>query len=213
MSKVFFENTPLVQNICMEVSSRCGGFLQDKVAIASFKAMMCGVSEFLKTVKSPKTPMAFTITDTEGNFIAGAYVVYNESPDTTDEASGNWNYAWTFYKDDIPENATVYDIKSETTHKIITDAAFKYASAVYYGGEAIIDMFTICFSVLKDYLLEVATEDDVYEMEDPGVFEAQAKIENGEKVIALIPNGKLKSILKGENGDETIEKENSEKEK
>jgi len=198
----------------MEVSSRCGGFLQDKVAIASFKAMMCGVSEFLKTTKTPKHPVAFTITDTEDNFIVGAHISYNDSPEQkTDDASGNWNYAWTFYKEDIPEDAVVYDIKSETTHKIITDAAFKYASAVYYGGEAIIDMFTICFSVLKDYLLEVATEDDRYEMEDPGVFEAFAEIKNGEKEIGLTPSGKLKSIAKGKNGDETIEKENSEKEK
>lgn len=208
MSKVEFANSSLIGALRTEVHKRCGGFIDDKVAAASFKAMMCGATAFLATVKSTKTPMALTVTDTENNFIVGAVVQYNESPEEVDETSGNWNYFWTFNKEDIPEDAVEYDIKSEKTHKIVMEAAFQYASAKYNGSQGLIEMFTIAFNTLKDYLMEAAQEGDTYELVDPGVFTAQSAVEDGEKVISIIPDGLIKKLIKD---DSALEKENESK--
>ena len=208
MSKVEFSNSSLIGALRTEVHKKCSGFIDEKVAAASFKAMMCGATAFLATVKSTKTPMALTVTDAENNFIVGAVVEYNESPEEKDETSGNWNYFWTFEKSDIPENAVEYDIKSEKTHKIIMEAAFQYASAKYNGNKGLIDMFTVCFNTLKDYLMEAAQEGDTYELVDPGVFTAQSAVEDGEKVISIVPNRLIKKLIKD---DSALEKENESK--
>ena len=202
MAKVQIEESTMVSVLVHEVSKRIQGFMEPTNAVRTYKALMVGITRFLATVKTTKHPTAFTVTDGEGNFVIGAVVEYEEAPDKEDDVTGNWDYYFTFNKEDIPEKAVIYDIKSEQTHKPIAAAVWEYCSARFGGTDGMINIYVIAFEVLRDYMLEGAVEGDTYELIYPGVFTAQSSVENGEKVVSLIPDGLIKKMIKD---DEKLE--------
>lgn len=206
MALVNIEESSLVSVLIHDVSKRLGGFIPPESAIKTYKALIVGATRFLSTVKTTKNPVAFTVTDKEGNFVVGAVIEYTDAPDAEDDVTGNWNFFFTFIKTDIPENATIYDVKSEQTHDTISAAAWEYASARFEGTESLINLYIVAFEVLRDYMLEGAVEGDVYELVYPGVFKAQSAVEDGEKVISLIPDGLIKKMIKDDSALENAKK-------
>lgn len=202
MAKVQIEESSMVSVLVHEVSKRIQGFMEPTNAVRTYKALMVGITRFLATVKTTKHPVAFTITDNEGNFVMAAVVEYEDAPDKEDDVTGNWDYYYTFYKDDVPEKSVIYDVKSEQTHKPIAAAAWEYCSARFGGTDGLINIYVIAFEVLRDYMMEGAVEGDTYELVYPGVFTAQSSVENGEKVVSLIPDGLIKKMVKD---DEKLE--------
>ena len=197
MSKVVeLENSNLKDLIGLEMEKKYNGFVDPTSAVRMFKSMFIGVTSYLATVKSTKTPVAFTVEDEEGNFIVGAVIEYNEAPEEEDDVLGNWMYYWTFNKSDIPENATVYEVKNTQSHKTIIDAVWQHTSGRFEGTESLIQTFIIGFGSLKDCLLDNAIEGDTYELVYPGVFTAAVAIEDGEKVLSITPDGLVKKMIK-----------------
>lgn len=196
MATVNIEESSLVSILVHDVSKKAGGFIPEAVAVKTYKALTIGIAKFLATVKTTKNPVAFTVTDTEGNFIVGAVVEYTDAPDVEDDITGNWNFFFTFDKNDIPENAMTYDIKDKQTHDVIIVAAWEYASAQFQGTDAMITMFVIAFESLRDYMMEAANDGDEYELVYQGVFVARSTIEEGEKVVSLTPDGLIKKMIK-----------------
>ena len=206
MATVQIEDSSMVSVLIHDVSKRLGGFLDQSMAVKTYKALFVGATRFLSTVKTTKNPVAFTVSDKEGNFVVAGVVEYTDAPDAEDDITGNWNFYFTYRKEDIPENATVYDVKNQQTHETITAAAWEYASARFEGTEALIDIFIIAFEVLRDYMMEGAVEGDVYELVYPGVFKAQSAVEDGEKVVSLIPDGLIKKMIKDDSALENAKK-------
>lgn len=206
MATVNIEESSLVSVLIHEVSNRLGGFLDQNMAVKTYKALIVGATRFLSTVKTTKNPVAFLVDDKEGNFVVAGVVEYTEAPDAEDDITGNWNFYFTFNKSDIPENATVYNVKSEQTHETICTAAWEYASARFDGTESLINLYILAFEVLRDYMMEGAVEGDVYELVYPGVFKAQSAVEDGEKVVSLIPDGLIKKMIKDDSALENAKK-------
>ena len=197
MSKVVeLENSNLKDLIGLEMEKKYNGFVDPTSAVRMFKSMFIGVTSYLATVKSTKTPVAFTVEDEEGNFIVGAVIEYNEAPEEEDDVLGNWMYYWTFNKSDIPENATVYEVKNTQSRKTIIDAVWQHTSGRFEGTESLIQTFIIGFGSLKDCLLDNAIEGDTYELVYPGVFASAVAIEDGEKVLSITPGGLIKKMIK-----------------
>lgn len=203
MATIQLEESALLNSYVHEMGKRFGGFIDPKNVIKTYKALVVSATSFLATVKTTKTPVAFTVEDNEGNLIIAAVVEYNEAPEVEDDVTGNWNYFWTFDKNDIPENTTCYDVKQKQTHEPIFKAAWEFCSAKFEGTEAMINLFIMSFSLLKDYMLDGAVEGDTYELVYPGVFKAQSAVENGEKVVSFVPDGLIKKMIKD---DEALEK-------
>ena len=197
MSKVVeLENSNLKDLIGLEMEKKYNGFVDPTSAVRMFKSMFIGFTSYLATVKSTKTPVAFTVEDEEGNFIVGAVIEYNEAPEEEDDVLGNWMYYWTFNKSDIPENATVYEVKNTQSHKTIIDAVWQHTSGRFEGTESLIQTFIIGFGSLKDCLLDNAIEGDTYELVYPGVFASAVAIEDGVKVLSSTPDGLIKKRIK-----------------
>ena len=194
---VKIEDTNLANDVVMATERAFKyGFLPEAAALKCFKVYVVAITRYLATVKNTKTPTAFTITDTEGKFIVGAVVEYNDTASEEDGTTGNWNYYWTFDENDIPKEAVVYDIKNKQTHKIIIKSAWSDMNAEIAGEEALIILGVTIFEVLKKHLVEKASADEVYELESDGVFKCQSQIENGEVAMSIIPDGLIKKMIK-----------------
>ena len=187
--------------IVSEVESTTGGWIELESAKRNYKALIIGYTGFLGMVKNSKTPTALVIEDKEGNFIVAAVVEYNE--ESEQEETGNWNYFWTFYKEDIPENATVYDIKSKQCHTTICEVANKFERAQYAGSEALISMSVIAFSTLREYLTQNANNGDGgLELVYDNVFKASSTVDGEDVKLSFIPDGQIKKMIKDDKANE-----------
>ncbi|MDD3121894.1 MAG: hypothetical protein PHC62_00095 [Candidatus Izemoplasmatales bacterium] len=204
MATVEIKNSELLKAARLEFDKRVGGLVSDETARKMYETLFISSTAFLAVVKTTKNPVALIVDDTEGNFIIAGVVEYNEAPEKEDDVLGNWNYYWTFSKDDLPENTTIYNIKDTQSHSVIIQTSWEKTSARFEGTESLINTFIIAFDILKDFLYENAREGDTYELVYPGVFTAMAAIEDGEKVISITPDGLLKKMIKD---DAAVEKE------
>ena len=191
------ENTNLAEDIKQEVENQlAGGYLPAVHALRPFKVYMVAITRYLATVKNTKAPVAFTVTDAEGKFYVGAVVEYNDTSSEEDGTTGNWNYYWTFDENDIPKEATVYDIKNKQTHQIIVKSSLSDCNAQFAGVDSLIKTASVIFGSLIKTLKDTAREDEVVELEYDGVFKCQAKVEDDEVVMSIIQDGLIKKMIK-----------------
>jgi len=151
-----------------------------------YEVVVTGISDFLALAKSKNNKVAVAVRDLKGNFLMGAIVEYHSNEN--EDMPGNWSYEFSFDEKDL-EGATVY---------LTTDTQFqKQLSATAYKMEIHIEtIIELCVSILKQWLDMNAKEAEEVNIELIGYFVASVAIENGEKVIAIIPDGAMKRLIK-----------------
>jgi len=160
-----------------------------------------GITEALADIKSKDYPVAFVIKEGEKNFICAAIVEYYKNEDD-ENRPGNWNYSWTFYEDDIPENTQIkdlYDVHLASYFRAI--ALNKYSmefDKVEYQG----DCGTYLFKVIKKWLDDNASESEENGVSAEGLVQFRVAVENGEKVMSIEVDGEIKQLIKDDSAIE-----------
>lgn len=167
-----------------------------------FDVLFTGSANLLKNAKSTDRPAAFVVRNDVKVFVAAGIVQYFENADDSNNP-GNWSLVWTFDESDIPENSLVVDFDDVQTHSyFIACAGEKYG--IQYNNEAsLVDLLVYALQQLKKWLDQNVKEGTETLIEQDGVFQARAVVENGEKVFALEPAGEIKNLIKD---DTAIEK-------
>ena len=163
--------------------------------------LFTGVAMCLGDVKDRKFPSVFVFEENNSDFIAAAIVEYFENEDDPSKP-GNWNYTWTWYKDDVPQNAKFY----RTTQPELS-SYFRGVSQGRYGMAfkdvaAITEVNRYLLIQIKKWLDENAKEGEEVGVEEPGIFQASVVVENGEKVFSLVPEGEIKKLIKDDSAIE-----------
>lgn len=163
--------------------------------------LFTGVAMCLGAVKDTKFPSAFVFEENNKDFIAAAVVEYYENKDDP-SLPGNWNYTWTWYKDDVPANSKIY----RTTQPELS-SYFRGVSQGKYGmafkdTAAVTEVTRYLLVQIKKWLDENAKEGEEVGVEEEGVFQASVVIENGEKVFSLVPEGEIKKLIKDDSAIE-----------
>lgn len=166
------------------------------------KVVLSGVTDFLNITKTTARPVAVQICDLKGNHVASAVVEYIPAEDDTETAAGSWNYYWTFDKENVAEDAQVYQITSSQVIEVLNRTAYDLIRASFKSPTFISQMTVYLFSVIKDTLDQnaPAAEGDDWVLDMDGYFEASVAIEDGKKVFAFAPKGELKVKIK----DDTV---------
>lgn len=190
----------LVQNFIL--GAKAVGLLIDENDVKNLcQAYVASAADFLQLVKTKEGKVALTFDDLKGNFILGAVVEF--TPNDEEAMPGNWNYYWTFNKEDI-QDATIYQITSNNVATVIKKRAYDDSGAVFNSLEFISQLGIMFASQLSDFLDANAKEGEDFEIEHEGYFKASVSVENGEKIKSLIPDGAMKRLIKD---DEAIEVE------
>lgn len=164
----------------------------DKIAEILFES----VALVLGQAVTKEKPASFVIDRIDESFIAGATCEYHPNEDP--EKPGNFSLSWTVNEDDIPKNVNLLSLKDPTVH-----AYFKSVGGEKYGmgfksAENLITIMTYFVECLIKWLDENAKKDERVEIEQEGVFKASVEIEDGEKVIAIEPDGLVKNLVKND---------------
>lgn len=163
--------------------------------------LVSGTTEALNSIKSTDYPVALKFCKSNGDFIAAAIVEFFPNEDTT--KPGNWNYSWTFDKDDMPKNAIVetpYSSQLLTFFRgsSISKFGFDAKKSEYYG-----DTMIYVLQMIKKWLDENAAADEEVGVALDGIIQFRVAVENGEKVFSAEPDGEIKQLIKD---DAKIEK-------
>ena len=169
----------------------------DKVATVLFT----GVSNCLKAIKSKEKPAVFKFSDLKDDTIAFAVVAYHPNEDDKTKP-GNWSYIWSFDDEDMPDDATVVNIKDGLTHPYFVSVAGNRYNMGFRRDDILIELMTYLLQTIKKYLIDNATAEDVTGVELDGVFQARSAIEDNEVVCSIEVIGETKAIIKS---DEDIE--------
>jgi hypothetical protein len=163
--------------------------------------LFTGVAMCLGDVKDRKFPSVFVFEENNSDFIAAAIVEYFENEDDPSKP-GNWNYTWTWYKDDVPANSKIYrTTQSELSSYFRGVSQGKYGMA-FRDVAGITEVNRYFLIQVKKWLDENAKEGEEVGVEEPGIFQASVVIEDGEKVFSLVPEGEIKKLIKDDSAIE-----------
>lgn len=153
-----------------------------------------GVTACLADIKSKSAPTAFMFEENNKEFIAAAVVQF--VPNKDPENPGNWNYFWTFYKDDVPENSIKVSATDANLSSYFRGVSISKFSFGFQDVESLNELTRYLLKTIKEWLNDNAVEGEEVGVELEGVFQARVVVENGEKVYSIEPAGEIKKMIK-----------------
>lgn len=189
-----FGETTIPNYYSVGLYNELGYNLSENHAVHVVDILFNAVTDALADCKNKDVPVAFVFEKPNGDFIAGAVVEYvkGEGKDKT----GNWSYYWTWYKDDIPGNATIMRSNDVANAQYFRGVATSKYAMIFVNTEAIYGLMYYILHHISKWLDDNADENNEVAIEEPGVFQARVVVENGEKVKSLEVDGEIKKFIK-----------------
>ena len=160
-----------------------------------------GVTSALSALKRQNNPIGFVFRDKSREFICAAYVEYQENENANEP--GNWNYAWTFYEDDVPEN-----MEELNTYRGDLVQFFRTRSSSVYGfypktSEIWGDISNAFIRIISAWLQENTTEGETTELILDNVITFKASVNaDGEIEKSIEVEPEIKSLIKANGPDD-----------
>lgn len=157
--------------------------------------VVTGVVSCLANIKSKEHPVAYSFVQPNGEFVIAAMVQYfeNESDKTK---PGNWNLSWTFYQEDIPENAVVHTCNEIEFFTYFVCSGMNKYGMVFENTTDIPVIAIYLFDVIKKWLNDNASDVEERGIKLDGVIQFRVAVEDGEKVLSVEPDGEIKQLIK-----------------
>lgn len=168
----------------------------ESYGIKTAYTLFTGATALLSAKKNQAKPTAFIIDELNGNFVMGAVVEYHAGKDKKDP--GNWSYAWTFNKSDIPENAEVFHIYDGMGSQMFFDSVAMNKYNFTMLSECIVPTITGMAKTISKWLDDNVNENDIVGVELDGVFQARVAVEGGEVVKSIEVIGDTKAMIKND---------------
>ena len=164
-----------------------------------FRTLFTAIADVLKLHRSKnKSRIGFTMKDEKGNFRLGAILNYRKPDDGEEDDSGNWYLEFTFHSEDMTDLDEEYDNHSDEFIMCAQQEAFTIASARFNSTKFMYIIFNTVIDTLVDFLDVNAVDGDEVEVTMRGVFTASVVVENGVKVMSIVPGEVIKQVIKAD---------------
>lgn len=196
MTVTQLKDTPIPKNYSTGLYHEKGYDLAADHTNKVLEVMVLGVTECLASAKSKEYPVVYSFVESNGEFIAAAIVQYFANEDDPTKP-GNWNYSWTFDKEDLPEGE-YRNISSNDTEFL---SYFRAVGMTKYGmvfeqPDYAGDLFRYLLTVIRNYLNDNASEAEEKAVKYDGLIQFRVAVEDGEKVMSIEVDGEVKQIIK-----------------
>lgn len=192
---IALSQTQIPQNFSVGLYNDKGYDVPADLTDAVGDIVFTGVASLLGATKNREFPVAFVFEQNNGDFVAAAIIQFMKNEDDKSKP-GSWDYSWTWYKDDVPENARIQKINDpQYTPYFRGVSQGKYGMA-FRDTAAVVEVTRFFLEQVKKWLEENASETEEVGVEQEGVFQATVAVENGEKVFSLVPEGEVKKLIK-----------------
>lgn len=164
-----------------------------------FRTLFTTIADVLKMRRDKnKSRIGFVMKDDKGNFRLGAILNYRKPDEGEEEDSGNWYLEFTFYPEDMTDLDEEYDNHSDEFIVSAQEEAYVIASARFNSTKFMYMIFNTVIDTLVDFLDVNAIEGEEVEVTMRGVFTASVVVENGVKVMSIVPGEVIKQVVKAD---------------
>ena len=202
------EESTLVTKLYEELSVAKEWGISEENWVKLYKNFAEAGYEFLSLAqdKDKKVALVITTPKEEGfKFLLGLVKEYIPNEDN-DELGGNWAFTYTFNQEDIfAENTDVRYITDPQFMKVMDSISLnnkKNSDGTPAGftiaPDFVEQVFAYLVVYLKEWLDKNARENETIDLVLEDCFTASVAVENGEKVIAMYPQGRAKSKIKND---------------
>lgn len=201
--KVNLKESQLLTQLVENVSRVEGLRITDVNWEMMIEDLSTAIYKFLAIAKDKNKKVALVFTDASEahNFLIAGIIEYHKNDDS-DEVGGNWSFVYTFNKEDINDCDLVYanDPKFIQAFNDVTSESLKNKHGDMTGytvdGMIVTKIFESIFKYLKIWLDTNARTDEVVDLVLEDHFEASVAVEDGIKVMSMVPHGRAKSQIK-----------------
>lgn len=158
-----------------------------------YHMLFMSITDCLGFTKSKDKKTAVAVKDLKGNLLLAGVVDY--TPNENEDMPGNWNYVFTTDIEDI-KDANVIDTNDNRFLKVFATTAYNLYHLEFHGGLLVTGTIEVAVNSLKQWLDVNASETEEVEIEEPGYFLASVVVENGEKIVSIVPDGAMKRLIK-----------------
>lgn len=198
MSKEFiFNQTSIPGQFSVNLLEKYKMNWADTNTATIFRVMFTAIADILKSKQDKNvTRTGFTMKDDKGNFKLGAIMTYRKPDAEEDDDSGNWYLEFTLDPEDMVDIDKEYDNHTFEFTVVANDEAHRIAGARFNDVKYIHIMFGCIVDTIVDFLDANVSESEDVSVTLNGVFTASAAIENGIKVMSIVPGEIIKQIIK-----------------
>lgn len=200
MGKEFeFEQTSIPSQYAINLKDNFGIIWLDSKTADLFRTLFSAVADVLKYNQSKDSKrIGMTMKDDKGHFKFGAILAFKEPEEGSEEDSGNWYLQFTFN----PEDMTDLSVDVDNHSDVFVRCASQEANDICYGRfrstEIMYNMFNTAIDTLVQFLDANATEAEEVDVKLRGIFTASVAIEDGQKVMSIVPGEYIKQKIKND---------------
>lgn len=200
MSKRFeFEQTSIPGQFSINLLDNYNMGWVDTRTVDIFKVLFITIADVLKIHQDKtKSRIGFAFKDDKGNFKLGAILNYRKPEADEEEDSGNWYIEFVLYPEDMTDLDCEYDNHSAEFAICANDEANRIAYARFNQNEYMTAVFNTVIDTIVNFLDVNASEDEEVEVILRGIFTASVVVENGIKVMSIVPGEAIKQIVKAD---------------
>lgn len=164
-----------------------------------YRVLFTAIADVLKTYQNKnKTRIGFKMKDDKGNFMLGAVLNYRKPDESESEDTGNWYLEFTFYEEDMTDLVEEYDNHSDVFVMCANQELKNIANGRFNTIQFMYNILNTCITTLIDWLDVNANEAEEVELTLAGVFTASVAVENGVKVMSIVPGEVIKQVIKAD---------------
>ena len=165
----------------------------DKIYTVLFDA----VTEALAKFKDVNVKKGVVFRTLDWTFIVGSTISYINDGDMADSSTGQWNYSWTIDEKDFEDIPDAIDVRSNSLmSQVFSQTGFRLYAFKFCDNDVISSMMNLCVETIVNWLRDNVKGDEPVTLELEGVLSATAEVVDGEIEIAIIPDGKVKQLIK-----------------
>ena len=194
-----FEQTSIPSQLSINLKDNFAMLWLDTRSADLYRVIFTAIADVLKHNQSKDAKrIGFVMKDDKGHFKFGAVLNYREPDAESEEDSGNWYLEFTFDPEDMDDLSVELDNHSD----IFVRCASLEAQNICYGRfrnvEIMYNMFNCAIDTLVQFLDTQASESEIVDVRLRGIFTASVAIEEGKKIMSIVPGELIKQIIKND---------------
>lgn len=200
MSKTFeFTETSIPTMFQVDLRENFGISWVDSRAPDFYRTMFATIADVLKLNQSKDHPrIGLTMKDDKGNFKMGAILVFQQPDEGAEEDSGNWYLEMTFNEEDMNDLSVSLDNHSDVFVRCASIEASNICYGRFRSTEVMYNMMDTAINEIFKFLDKNASDTEEVEVTLRGIFTASVAVENGIKIMSIVPGEYIKQIIKND---------------
>lgn len=199
MSMIELTNSGISSNYSCNLKEKFSMRWIENQTPSLYRILFSTIAQYLKLNQSKANHKSvFTLKDAKGNFKLGAIMTYHKPEEDAEDDKGNWTLEFTLDPDDVVEADFACDNHRDDFFAIASTEAYTTINARFLDSQICNNMYCEAVDVLVQWLDTNAKEDETIELVHPGVFTAVVAVENGTKVMSIVPGEIIKQMIKSD---------------